>query len=79
MSTVRTFPMLAPHPWRAYPSALLGGIDMPTKEELLAHSHTDTNEIAKVIGADKIFYQDLIDLEVRSTTSPHPNPDQART
>lgn len=52
---------------------------MPTKEELLAHSHTDTNEIAKVIGADKIFYQDLIDLEVRSTTSPHPNPDQART
>ncbi|KAL3907179.1 MAG: hypothetical protein SGPRY_010271 [Prymnesium sp.] len=30
-----------------YMAALLGGIDMPTKEELLAHSHTDTNEIAK--------------------------------
>jgi len=39
------------------------GIDMPTKEELLAHRHTDLHEIAKEIGADRIIYQDLCDLQ----------------
>jgi len=39
------------------------GIDMPTKQELLAHRH-DNNfvAIAKEIGADRIFYQELPDL-----------------
>lgn len=37
------------------------GIDMPTKEELVAHNRTE-NEICKFIGADFLFYQDLQDL-----------------
>lgn len=38
------------------------GIDMPTREELIAHSKTD-DEIAKEIGCEWVIYQDLSDLE----------------
>ena len=37
------------------------GIDMPAVEELLAHNRT-TEEIADIIGADWLVYQDLEDL-----------------
>ncbi|PJE77562.1 Amidophosphoribosyltransferase [invertebrate metagenome] len=37
------------------------GIDMPTKEELVAHGCTE-QEIEKKIGADKLIYQRLDDL-----------------
>ncbi len=37
------------------------GIDMPSPLELVAHNRT-TEEVAKVIGADKLIYQDLDDL-----------------
>jgi len=34
------------------------GIDMPTKEELVAHGHTE-EEVRQIIGADALIYQDL--------------------
>ena len=34
------------------------GIDMPTKEELIAHGRT-TEEIRRFIGADALIYQDV--------------------
>ncbi|MBV7315029.1 amidophosphoribosyltransferase [Shewanella sp. NIFS-20-20] len=37
------------------------GIDMPTTNELIAHGR-DADEIAKLIGADGIIFQDLSDL-----------------
>lgn len=37
------------------------GIDMPAAHELLAHNR-DEDEIARVIGADGVIYQDLEDL-----------------
>lgn len=37
------------------------GIDMPCAEELIAHDRTEA-EIAQLIGADRLFYQDLDDL-----------------
>jgi len=37
------------------------GIDMPSPTELVAHNRT-TEEVAEVIGADKLIYQDLDDL-----------------
>ncbi len=37
------------------------GIDMPTAGELIAHGH-DVDEIAKLIGADRLIYQDIGDL-----------------
>jgi len=37
------------------------GIDMPSSEELIAHGR-DVNEIAKLIGADGLIFQDLDDL-----------------
>ncbi len=37
------------------------GIDMPSVEELIAHDRTDA-EIAELIGADCLIYQDLKDL-----------------
>ncbi len=38
------------------------GIDMPSAVELIAHGRTD-EEVAEVIGADKLIYQDLDDLK----------------
>lgn len=37
------------------------GIDMPTRGELVAHGRTD-EEVAKIIGADYLIYQDVGDL-----------------
>ena len=37
------------------------GIDMPSAKELIAHDRSD-EEIEKLIGADKLIYQDLQDL-----------------
>ncbi|HEY8537648.1 MAG TPA: amidophosphoribosyltransferase [Steroidobacteraceae bacterium] len=37
------------------------GIDMPAASELVAHGRTE-EEVAKVIGADRLIYQDLDDL-----------------
>lgn len=37
------------------------GVDMPTRKDFIAHN-LKTETIAKVIGADKIFYQELKDL-----------------
>ncbi len=37
------------------------GIDMPTAEELIGHNRTD-EEVAKIIGADWLIYQNLEDL-----------------
>jgi amidophosphoribosyltransferase len=38
------------------------GIDMPSAHELIAHNRT-TEEIAELIGADWLVYQDLADLK----------------
>jgi amidophosphoribosyltransferase len=38
------------------------GIDMPTRGELVAHGRTD-EEVAKLIGADYLVYQDLEDMK----------------
>ena len=37
------------------------GIDMPAASELVAHRHTD-EEVRKIIGCDRLIYQDLDDL-----------------
>ncbi len=37
------------------------GIDMPAAQELIAHNRTE-EEVCKLIGADKLFYQNLEDL-----------------
>lgn len=37
------------------------GIDMPSKEELIAHNRTE-EEVGHLIGADRILFQDLDDL-----------------
>ncbi len=37
------------------------GIDMPTSAELVAHGRTE-DEIATLIGADRLIYQDIADL-----------------
>ncbi len=38
------------------------GIDMPTRGELVAHGRTD-EEVAALIGADLLIYQDLADMQ----------------
>ena len=43
------------------------GIDMPSATELVAHGHSE-DEIAKIIGADRLIYQDMDDL-VRSVAA----------
>ena len=37
------------------------GIDIPTRQELVAHGRNE-EEIAEVLGADKVFYNDLEDV-----------------
>ena len=39
------------------------GIDMPAAEELIAHGRTE-DEVARVLGCDKLIYQNLADLEM---------------
>ncbi|WP_163559154.1 amidophosphoribosyltransferase [Halomonas sp. NO4] len=39
------------------------GIDMPAASELIAHGRSEA-EVGELIGADRIFYQDLDDLQV---------------
>ncbi len=46
------------------------GIDMPTRQELLANGRTD-EEIAREIGADAVVYQDLDDL-IKAVQSVNP-------
>ena len=50
------------------------GIDMPSANELIAHGHSE-EEIAQVIGADKLIYQDMADL-VRSVKAGNPTLDR---
>jgi amidophosphoribosyltransferase len=38
------------------------GIDMPTRGELVAHGRSD-DEVARMIGADHLVYQDVADLK----------------
>ncbi|MGI4858697.1 MAG: amidophosphoribosyltransferase [Janthinobacterium lividum] len=38
------------------------GIDMPTRGELVAHGRTD-EEVARLIGADRLVYQDVEDMK----------------
>jgi amidophosphoribosyltransferase len=38
------------------------GIDMPTRDELIASGRTD-DEICQEIGADALFYQDIADMK----------------
>lgn len=38
------------------------GIDMPSAQELVAHGHSD-DEVADIIGADRLIYQDMDDLK----------------
>ena len=38
------------------------GIDMPAASELIAHGK-ETEEVCREIGADKLIYQELVDLE----------------
>lgn len=45
------------------------GIDMPTRQELLATGRDD-GAIAREIGADRVFYQDLADLELAMEGEP---------
>ena len=47
------------------------GIDIPTRQELIAYERTEA-EIAKKIGCDMVVYQDLSDLEdsVREAAAP---------
>jgi amidophosphoribosyltransferase len=47
------------------------GIDMPTREELIANGRSD-DEVAREIGADKLIYQDL-DALVHAAQQVNPN------
>ena len=47
------------------------GIDMPTCEELIAYDRTE-DEVAELIGADKLIYQVLSDLK-KAVSSLNPN------
>lgn len=39
------------------------GINIPTKEELIANQYASEDEIAKALGVDLLLYQDLADLK----------------
>jgi amidophosphoribosyltransferase len=45
------------------------GIDMPSVDELAAHGRSEA-QVAALIGADRLFYQDLNDL-IACATGPH--------
>jgi len=47
------------------------GIDMPAAEELIAHGRTE-EQVCELIGADRIFYQDLKDL-IRAVRKGNPD------
>lgn len=47
------------------------GIDMPTREELIAHGRSIA-EVEKLIGCDWLIYQDLADLEAAVAGPKHP-------
>ena len=47
------------------------GIDMPAKEEFVAHQRTD-DEVGRIIGADMLIYQKLEDLQ-ESAKEGNPN------
>lgn len=47
------------------------GIDMPAAHELVAHGHTE-EEVAKIIGADRLIYQD-IDAMVEAAREGNPH------
>ena len=51
------------------------GIDMPTHEELIAY-HRGTEEVAQLIGADRVIYQRLEDLISACTQTKHRLTDQ---
>ena len=53
------------------------GIDMPTVNELIAHGR-EVDEIAELIGADGLIYQDLPDL-VAAVSEGHPSITQFET
>jgi amidophosphoribosyltransferase len=53
------------------------GIDMPCAEDLIAHNHSE-NEVADLIGADRLFYQDLTDL-IAGTAEGNPRLDGFET
>ena len=46
------------------------GIDMPSKEEFVAHQRTD-EEVAKIIGADWLVYQRIEDLKAAAREGNH--------
>lgn len=46
------------------------GIDMPTQAELIANGR-DEKEVARIIGADALIYQDIVDME-KSITDLNP-------
>ncbi len=46
------------------------GIDMPVREELIAYNK-DVDQICKIIGADKLFYQSVDDL-IKALTDVNP-------
>ena len=46
------------------------GIDMPTVEELIAHGRSE-EEVAQIIGADRLIYQNLEDL-IESASAGNP-------
>lgn len=47
------------------------GIDMPSRDEFVAHQQSD-EEVARIIGADKLFYQTIEDLK-ESAREGNPN------
>lgn len=57
-------------PMVKYPNVY--GIDMPAKAELIASGHT-VEEVRRMIGADRLIFQDLDDLKAAVRTTKVPN------